>query len=431
MTTEMDRRIATGRIVLRGYLVAVLLLCTVGAWSVYTEIAGAVVASGVVQAEGNRQPVQHIDGGVIGSIAVNVGDRVAQDDVLITLDDTFLKSDRALLVHQISEITARQTRLYAERDGDAEMTVPAIDNFVVDTQLFDDQLAGQRKLFKARQTTREGEAAALNEQIGQTKAEISGLDAQLTAVIRQLELVTETTNAQAQLLSKGLTTADRVRQLQIEEALLRGQEGALIAQIAGRHRQINETRLQLSQLGSDVREAAIAELRDLSVSDRQLRERLKVVDTQLSRLDIRAPVSGVVHDFDINSPGSVLRPAEQILEIVPDSGRTVISVEVDAVHVDEIHVGQEATLRLTALSQRITPELNATVTHVSADAFVQERTGQLFYEVELLPDTEATPAPSLVPGMPVDAFIETAPRTPLAYFLQPMTDYLRRALREV
>lgn len=434
MKDDLQRRLATGKIALRGYLVLALLVATLGVWSIRTEIAGAVVASGVVEAEGQRQPVQHIDGGMVGAVAVAVGDRVAQGDVLIALDDTFLKSERALLVQQVTEIVARQTRLRAERDGQTTMQPPDDADAELDPVLFAQQLTGQIALFEARRATRAGQDAALTEQIGQAEAEIAGLDAQLAAVADQIALLDESLKAQKTLLPNGLTTGDRVRQVQIDTTRLNGQRGAIIVRIAGLRRQINEIDLQRAKLGSDTREAAISELRDVSVSEGQLRERLRVVNIQLSRLDIRAPVSGVVHDFAPRLPGSVLGPAERVMDIVPDQGSTVVSVEVNAIHVDEIRVGQAATIRLTALNQRITPELHATVTHVSADAFVNDRTGQLFYAVELLPDpygTEGHARPSLVPGMPVETLIKTASRSPIDYILQPMTDYLRRAMREV
>ncbi|MEM6577260.1 MAG: HlyD family type I secretion periplasmic adaptor subunit [Pseudomonadota bacterium] len=433
MNEDFKRRLSTGKIAMRGYLVLALVVATFGAWSVRTEIAGAVVASGIVEAEGQRQAVQHIEGGVVGAVAVAVGDRVAQGDVLITLDDTFLNSERALLVQQITEIVARQTRLRAERDGQIALSVPEGPDAAIDPALFDQQLGGQITLFEARRSTRAGQAAALAEQIGQTEAEIEGLNAQLAAVADQVSLLGEALDAQSELLANGLTTGDRLRRVQIDTTRLNGQSGALVARIAGLRRQINEIELQKAKLGSDMREAAISELRDLSVSERELRERLRLIDVQLGRLDIRAPVSGVVHDFEPRLPGSVLSPAERIMDIVPDAGSAVISVEVNAIHVDEIRTGQAATIRLTALNQRITPELNATVTHVSADAFVNDRTGQLYYAVKLLPDPgtyKVTPPISLVPGMPVEALIKTAYRSPIDYILQPMTDYLRRAMRE-
>nr|MCU0855347.1 HlyD family efflux transporter periplasmic adaptor subunit [Paracoccaceae bacterium] len=165
----------------------------------------------------------------------------------------------------------------------------------------------------------------------------------------------------------------------------------------------------------------------------ELTERRLGLQERLSRLEVRAPVSGVVYGQQVFAVQSVVQAGAPIMYIIPQDRPLLVEARVPSVHVDEIQLGQEAVLRFTALDMRRTPEMTGIVTGISADVIVDERTGANFYEVQLIPREEDLPkldGQVLLPGMPVEAFIRTEDRTPISYLTKPLTDYFNRAFRE-
>ena len=410
------------------------LVGVLGVWGNYATISGAVISSGMIQVESFRQVVQHPEGGVVGKINIEDGDIVDAGAVLIRLDDTFIQSERAIVFEQLNEIRARQARLIAERD--------AADDVTYDEELLDiaennekvaDFLEGQSRLYQARKENLNKEIERLGERKGQIGLQVQGAHAQLEALELQLSFIEEELEDQQNLLEKGLTPVSRVLALQREDARLQGSVGELQATIAGGAAQIVETDLQILQLQNQRVEESITTLRDLSYSEIELSERLISLDETLSRMDIRAPMSGVVHGLTVHALRSVVQAAEPVLYIVPTDSALIISSRVEATHVDQVSVGQEAALRFTTFDQRTTPEIFGKVTKVSADVFEDETTGISYYSAEILPnegELERLGEVELLPGMPVEAFIKTADRTPLSYLVKPFTDYFNRAFRE-
>ena len=210
--------------------------------------------------------------------------------------------------------------------------------------------------------------------------------------------------------------------------------GELTAERAAAHGGITEIELQILQLGATRREEAITQLRDLQSSELELAERRRTLREQLDRLDIRAPVGGIVYDMQIFAERSVIRPAEPVAYIVPQDRPLVIEARVEPIHIDQVYPGQETILRFPAFDARTTPELNGRVLRISADAFTDEVTQAAFYRAEVeIAEGEMQRLPEgigLIPGMPVETYIRTHDRTPLAYLVSPLTNYFNRAFRE-
>lgn len=415
-----------------GFTALVLLVGGVGLWSIRTEIAGAVIAFGVVVVENNRQVVQHPEGGTVGRIAARDGDRVRAGDVLIELDDELLRSDLAIAELQLVELQARRGRLEAERDGHDAV------NFKNATAGLDStgersQIEGQHRLFIARRQTFEQELSQIAERILQTGNQIAGTEARLTAVRLQAELIRSELEVQKEALSRGLTQSARVSQLQREQARLEGETGQLSADIARFKGEIAGFEIESLRLQNKRREGAISELRDIAFRQLELSERRSSLLKKLGQLEIRAPTSGVVHGSTVFGPNAVVRPAEVLMYVIPQDQPLIVAAKVPAVHGDEVHLGQSATLRFSAFNQRVTPAVTGTVTFLSADVIRDETTGADFYQVELTPKTEELAhleGGTLLPGMPVEAFLRTGNRTPLSYLTKPLTDYFERAFRE-
>ncbi|MBO9472819.1 HlyD family type I secretion periplasmic adaptor subunit [Shimia sp. R10_1] len=418
-----------------GCIALLVLVGGFGAWAVGSELAGAIVASGRVEVDRNRQVVQHIDGGVITEIAVDEGDRVEQGQLLLRLDDADLLSELVVTEGELWEVMARRGRLEAERDSASEII---FDPLLMDAGAQSGDvlgfMKGQERLFHARTDSLNKNLEQLGRRIAQIESQIEGVSAQSTALGRQLELIRVELADQQQLLEKGLAQATRVLALQREEASLAGEVGELLAQRAQSEGRITEIEIERIKLETQRREESIATLRDLRYRELELAERRRQLQQKLDRLAIRAPVSGVVYGLSVYALQSVIRPADPLMFIVPQDRPLVAAVQVPTIHVDQVFPGQDVALRFSAFDQRTTPELEGFVVHLSPDAFQNEQTGESFYKAEIeLAEGEVEKLPSdvsLLPGMPVDAFLRTSDRSPLTYLTKPLTDYFVKAFRE-
>ena len=418
-----------------GFLALLLLVGGFGTWAVMANISGAVVASGQIEVDQNRQVVQHPDGGVIAAIEVQEGDLVDKGDILIRLDPTNLTSELVVVEGQLFELMARRGRLEAERDEAKVITFDSELIKAAETSVDAKKLMqGQQRLFEARQDSTVQEIAQMQKQRSQISDQIKGIVAQQDALETQLELINEELGNQQTLLDRGLAQASRVLSLQREDARLRGTMGELTATKAQAEGRITEIDIGILKYGTKRREEAITRLRDLQFRELELTEKRSALKERLSRLDIRAPLAGVVYGMQFFAPRSVIRPAEPVLYLVPQDRPLVIAARVQNINIDQIFVGQEVILRFPAFDSRTTPELTGKVVKVSADAFTDERTGISYYRSEImLLDGETKKLPEgavLIPGMPVQAFIRTNDRTPLAYLVKPFTDYFAKAFRE-
>lgn len=423
------------RHLLVGGFTVFFLIGGLGTWSVLANIAGAIVAPGMIEVESNRQAIQHADGGVVGEILVDDGDRVEAGEVLLRLDGTFEQSELAVVEGQLLEILARRGRLEAERDGAEAISFPfELDEIDPVTPVDLTALkAGQERLFQARLETLSKETEQLRERQTQIGNQIEGAEAQLVALEKQLDLISQELADQQSLLDRGLAQATRVLSLQREEARLLGEVGGLKAAIAESRGRIAETEIQIVQLTASLREEAITTLRDLQYNEIELKERRLAALETLSRLAVTSPVDGIIYGKAVHAIRSVVRPAEPLMYVVPEDSPLVISSRIEPIHIDQVRVGQEAKLVFSAFDMRTTPELDGVVTKVSADAFTDETTGASYFVAEVLPkdgELQKLGDRELLPGMPVESFIRTSDRSPLTYLTKPMTDYFNRAFRE-
>lgn len=412
-----------------------LLLGGFGTWAGMTTISGAIIAPGRIEVDQNRQVVQHPDGGVVAAIEVDEGDRVKAGDVLIRLDETALASQLAITENQLFEIMARRGRLEAERDDSEEVTFDPLLLEVAETRPdMAGLMAGQERLMAARSESIAQEIDQLEKRRGQITNQIEGIAAQEAALTRQLELIESELADQQSLLDRGLAQVTRVLSLQREQARLSGQVGELAASKAQAAGRITEIEVEILKLGSRRREEAITNLRDIQYRELELLEERRALLEQLNRMDIRAPVDGVVYGLTVFALRAVVRPADPLLYIVPQDRPLIINSEVDPIHIDKLYMDQDVVLRFPALDQRTTPELTGKVTQISADAFQEQETRRSYYRAEIaLSEGEQAKLPegvALIPGMPVEAYIRTADRTPIAYLTKPLTDYFNKAFRE-
>ena len=417
-----------------GLLALVILIFGFGVWSINAQLAGAIISHGQVQVDQNRQVVQHAAGGVVHKIRAHDGDLVSAGDVLIELDPTLLKTDLAIVQGQLFEAMARRGRLEAERDLSNHISFP---HQLISAAIRDPSVAdlsqGQSRLFEARFTSRMQAREQLQRRRSQIDLQIQGMVAQRVAAVRQRDLVKGALISQHVLLDRGLALSGRVLVLEREHAALSGRIGELVAAIAEAAGRQTDLDLRMLTLDTQHREAAITQLRDLHVAEADLAQRRRALLERLERLNIRAPVGGILHDMTVFAERAVIRAAEPLVYVVPQDRPLRVVSRLHPSNVDEVYVGQQVRLRFSAFNGPKPPEIYARVTRISADALTDQTSGQPYYQIHISPqqdslDTLSTLA--LVPGMPIEAFIRTADQSPLAYFLSPLTRFFSYALRE-
>lgn len=419
---------------LLGYVTLMVLIGGLGSWSVLATLEGAVIAPGQIEVSQNKQVVQHQDGGVVQEIFVREGSTVRAGDVLLRLDGTALRSELLILNNQLFDIEARRAKLDAQsREANSIIFPDDLVQIASTRSDIAEILDGQVSLFAKQGENLVQSRAQRLKQIEQTRIQMEGMTAQARAIEIQMELLQSEVLVQENLLRKGLTQSARVSALEREVAQLQGRLGEMMSSKAQAATRITEIEIEINSLTSQQREKAEAELRDVVARQMELVERKAAIAERIDRLDVRAPASGVIFGLKVTAPQSVIRPADALMYIVPQDRPLLVAARVPVTHIDEVQPGQKVHLVFSALPSRTTPDLYGRVTVVSADTLTDERSGAMFYRIEIAFNAEEVKTlvgAEIVPGMPVQAFIGTANRTPLSYLLKPFTDYFLMAFRE-
>jgi HlyD family secretion protein len=431
---DQTTRRSIRRLLLGGTTVACFLAFGVGGWAVTTELAGAVIAPGSLVVDSNVKKVQHPTGGVVGVLRVREGDHVKAGDVVVRLDDTQTRANLAIITKSLDELAARQARNEAERDGADKVAFPAELQARIAHPDVARVVGGEQKLFEMRRSSRKGQVAQLRERIGQIAEQIQGLRDQVTAKQREVALIGEELKGVRDLWQKNLIQISRVTALERDAARLEGERGALASSMAQAKAKITETELQVLQIEQDLRAEVSKELGEIRGKMSELAEKKIAAEDLLKRVDIRAPQDGIVHQMAVHTVGGVIAPqGEPIMLIVPEADALTVEARVAPQDIDQLRVGQTAVLRFSAFNQRTTPELNGSVSRISADVVQDAKTGASYYTIRMsVPDGELARLDGrrLVPGMPVESFIQTGERTVISYLTKPLTDQLAKAWRE-
>jgi len=433
MLDDSDTREAIRRYTVAGGAVVLFLTGIVGVCAGTMEIAGALIAPGSIVVDSNVKKVQHPTGGVVGEVRVHDGDHVDVGDLLVRLDDTVTRANLAIVTKGLTELEARKARLGAERDRAESIKFP--DDLLqrVDDPEVGQVLAAERKLFELRRAARDGQRAQLRERIEQLGKEISGLSSQQVSKEREVTLIERELGGVRDLFQKNLVPITRVTSLERDATRLDGERGQLVASIAQAKGKIAELNLQIIQIDQDASSEVAKEMRETDGKIGELVERKVAAADQLKRTDIRAPQAGTIFQSTVHTVGGVIPAGEPIMLVVPDAEKLAVEAKVNPQDIDKVQVGQTAVLRFPAFDTRTTPEIFGKVTRVSADTATDQRTGSSYYTIRVALDREQTARlgnVKLVPGMPVDAFVQTGDRTIISYLMKPLSDQIVRAFRE-
>ena len=420
------------RHMLFGLTAALVLVGGIGGWAASTELEGAVIATGRLVVESHVKEVKHPNGGVVADVLVKNGDRVASGDLLIRFDETLVRANLTINVKVLNDLAAQRARLTAERDGADDLMLQSdlIDPEAPEVQVL---LEAQRRLFQLRSDERNGLKAQLRGRIGQLEDEISGRQVELAAKRRESEFVHQELEGIRGLYEKKLVPFARLSTLERDATRLDGAIGQLIAAIAQAKGRITETKQQIIQVDQTMRSEVAEELQATAARESEYAERKVAAEEHLRRVAVRAPTNGIVQDLSVHIAGAVVGAGEKMLTIVPDEDELTVEAMIRPQDIDQVRIGQPATLQFSAFNMRTTPAVQGRVTRVSADLMEDRATGTFYYLVRVNPEEEQQQRLGdrpLVPGMPVEVFIKTGARTALSFFTKPLTDNIRRAFRE-
>jgi HlyD family secretion protein len=430
---KVRTRFSIRRHMIVGLTVVVLLAGGLGGWASTAQISGALIAPGSVVVESNVKKVQHPTGGVVGELRAKDGDVVKAGDVVVRLDDTVTKASLAIVTKNLDGLQARGARLEAEQRGLDKIVFPKSLTDRADDPDVKAVMASESKLFEVRVNGRIGQKAQLRERVTQLNEEIAGLTAQENAKNQEISLVEKELTGVRDLYDKHLVQLTRLTTLERDMARLAGERAQYVAARAQAKGKITETELQIIQVDKDMVSDVSKDLRETNDKIGEFVERKVTAEDQLRRVDIRAPQNGMVLQSSVHTVGGVITAGDAIMLIVPQTDDLQVEAKVNPQDIDKLQVGQKTLLRLSAFNQRTTPELSGVVTRVSPDVTTDQRTGQSYYTIRVsMPPEEVARLGDvkLIPGMPVEAFVQTGDRTMLSYLIKPLSDQLMRAFRE-
>ncbi|MEH6637036.1 MAG: HlyD family type I secretion periplasmic adaptor subunit [Halioglobus sp.] len=415
-----------------GIFIVVMTFGVFGTWAVVAPLQEATLAPGVVMVKGSSKKLEHLEGGIVAELLARDGDAVTSGDLLIRLDGTQAKAQLEISQSQFYAVKAREARLRAERDSMEAVIYPDVLVSAEDPRA-KDAIQSQNQLFGAAQQARLGEIEMLNQKIGQLHEQIKGDEALKAGKEKMVRSYSEEVADFTKLLSDGFVGKQRLRELERYMAEEQGEVAELVSSIARLKILVSETRMQILQLEKDFQTDVTDELSATLVEVYDLDERIRAASDRLNRTQIRSPVSGVVVGMVVTTIGEIVSPAETLLYVVPQTEELIIEAKVNPIDIDRISNGQSANIRFSSFKSSVTPVIDGEIVSISADALSDERSGDYYYlaRVELSSvGLDMLQDLTLVPGMPVEVFVNTGSRTLLQYLTQPIRDAFARSLIE-
>lgn len=418
---------------LAGYGIVLAVFGGLGGWSALAPIDSAALAPGVVTVQSYRKTVQHLEGGIVRRLGVQEGQQVREGDVLVELEGTQFQSEMEVLRVQQLALQAEEARLLAERDNEPAVAYPESSALPSDDVRVLEIRQGQETLFAARRKAYAGEVSVLEQTVAQLEAQIEGLRSVISSKRALLDSYSTEMTDLRRLLDEGFADRQKLRELERNSVEQQGEVAELIATSAAAEARINEARLRILQVEREFQTNVAAALGDVQAKLADIDERLASASDRVERALIRAPVSGRVLKLGVHTVGGVIAPGQPLMDIVPEQESLVVEAQVSPLDVDRVRAGLPARLRFSGFKRSRVPEVLGTVASISADRLENPTTGSAYYlaRLELAPgEIDLLDGVELVPGMPVEAMINTGSRTLLGYLWEPVSESVTRSFRE-
>lgn len=419
--------------ILFGVWTTILIFGVFGLWAAIAPLDSAAVAMGQVVLDSNKKTIQHLEGGIIEEILVKEGETVKKDQPLVRLNATSSKAQLDLYRANYLSAKAAETRLLAERNEKDKLEFPKILTDLAGDPKVAEYMDNETRYFKSRRETLEGQVGILKQKIAQSKQEMNGLNAQVTSATNQIALLNEQIAVVETLLAQGNAVKPRLLALKQQVEQLKGQRGSNQAMISRAEQTITESQLEISNQKTDFMNKVSAELKDTQSKISDLEERIRASADVVNRITITSPIAGRITGLNVHTVGGVIQPGEKLMDIVPLNDKLIVESQVSPQDIDVVRTGLPARVRLTAYKTRRVPLINGVVVNVSADKFVDNRTGASYYLARVEVNAEELARlknVELTPGMPAQVLIVTGQRTLLQYLMGPISDAMMTAFRE-
>ena len=423
-------------------------------WGLFVPIASSVATVGTLVSDGRNKVIQHPTGGLVRAIRVRSGDRVEEGDALVELDPARARAELTRLEARARMLRAARARLKAQLAPSAEastaslLAVPApapvwsLRGAADDRDVLTASSKGaversEADVFTYGRTQVREEVAALDSKIATLRRQREGLEARTFATEEMLELARAERDRLEPLVASGYVARNRLRDR--DRAVIE-LEGKLVAQ--RQEERAVETRIEEIEHERGRVEAAdmklsSAELSRIQTELAELSDQIVAAEQGLAMSVLRAPVAGTVVKLAVSTQGGVVGGGDVIAEIVPSAAAIEVTARVKPADIAHVAVGDPARLSVTAFAWRGDEPLPARVSHVEADAAIDERTGETFFAVSVRPTEAAAATPAgrrmvseLRAGMQAEVHIRSGERTFVSYLFEPIARSFRRAFRE-
>ncbi|WP_454658353.1 HlyD family type I secretion periplasmic adaptor subunit [Bosea beijingensis] len=399
-------------------------------WANFSHVEEITRGSGKVIPSARTQVIQSAEAGVVRDIFVRQGQRVAQGELLIRLDDTPNAAKAGEAEAQGRALRAQIARLETETAGseapfecpkDIQAAAPAI-------------CQNELKLLSARRENTRARIESFKERLEQRRRELGEVTAQTQRFTETLVLAEKELAIIAPMASRNMVSQLELIRTQRQVVELKGQLSAAKETSAKLEAALREANLQVAEQTSQLQREALAELTARKAEWSVVQETLRGAEERVRRTDIRSPVDGVVNSLAVNTVGAYVNPGERLLDIVPSDGKLLIEARVKPSDIAFIAAGQKALIKISAYDFYQYGGLNGMVEQVSADSIYDANSKETFYIV-LVRSDETTlrmgkAAHSIIPGMTADVDIITGDKTILTYLLKPINRARHEALTE-
>jgi HlyD family secretion protein len=423
---------------LHSFVGLTVLFCSFGGfgyWGATAPLASAIIAQGSFVATGNNKVVQHLEGGIIKEMLVSEGESVKEGDVLVTLDQTAALTNERMLTLRRLRLEAVVGRLRAEAQGSREFKLPDIVMAEASDPDINAIIQSQNVVFHSKQVKLEEQLNLIEKNIKSLEYRFEGYKGQRESFERQLALLTDERDSKARLVKVGYMR--RTDLLAIERAI-----ADAMGDISRLNGELNESEAEIAKFRQEAviavnsnKQAALDALETAESDLDSVRQQMHEAAGVLERTVIRSPVTGTVVRSYYHTAGGVITTGKPIMEILPAHVPLILEAQVLRTSIDQLHEGQTAAIRLTALNRRTTPVLEGKVFYVSADS-IEENSGLSVKDVYIvrvqIPDSEIARVHNFhpVPGMPAEVLIQSSERTFFEYLSKPIADSMSRAFKE-
>ncbi len=415
-----------------GYGAVLALVFAVLVWGVLAPIESAALAPGVVQVEGKRKVVQHLEGGIVSKIFVVNGDAVGVDDPLMELDATQFRADLGILQGRVYNLQALENRLTAEKNESELIKFSlGLKSAMVDDDRAKEAVSREVILFETRRNAWLGEVEILEKRGLQLRNELDGLEALLKSNDAILSSLSEEIGDLETLLADGYVDKQRIRDLERSRSSYLGEGADIRAKIASASDAVGENQLKIIQVGKKFKTEVVRELKEVQEQLYDLEQQRASAKDRVNRSVIRAPASGIVLGMDTTTIGAVVGSGDRLLEIVPAVDSLVIAARLSPMDIDRVRIGQPAEIRFGVFKDAYL--ISGMLDKISADRLVDGETNTPYYSAEVQlseDDLYLLEGAKLVPGMPAEVLIKTGERTLLGYITSPLRRLFANSLIE-